>query len=123
MSGMLRLYRITAIPKHADKTASPFTLDVILDESEMLADDDRPIFGMQGEVEGLSPDRIPLVIDRRGAIDYGSAYDDKKLKDHRRYQSNIRTVKLSVGNEFTIIAPDGTVQTFAITDRALLLGE
>jgi hypothetical protein len=122
MIGMPRLYRITAIPKQAKNTTAPFTLDVILDQSDMLADDDRPIFGMQGDVEGLGPERIPLVIDRRGVVDYGSAYDGDS-DDFRRYQSDIRDVKFSVGQVFTITSPDGTAQTFEITERALLLGE
>jgi hypothetical protein len=116
---MPRLYRITAIPKVADKFASQFTLDVILDENDMLADDDRPIFGMQGDVEGPYPDRYPVVIDSRGAIDFGSAYKG----DDRKYPSNIRETKLSDGQQFTMQPNGYATQIYEITNRALLLGE
>lgn len=115
---MTRLYRITAVPKVADKFASSFTLDVILDQNDMLADEDRPIFGMQGDVEGAYPHRLPVVIDSRGVIDYGA-----ECKKDRKYQSNIRQTKVSDGQQFTITSPGGVAQTYEITNRKLLMGE
>jgi hypothetical protein len=118
---MLRLCRLTAEPRKSDKTATAFTFDVILDDYGMLADEDRPIFGMQGEVKGLKPHRIPFMIDSRGVIDYGEAYDDPCLKDSRRYQSNLREMQFIQGRVFTVTSPDGTAQTFEITDCKQLL--
>jgi hypothetical protein len=118
---MLRLCRVTAKPRKANNTATKFTFDVILDESGALADEDRPIFGMQGDVEGLKPHRIPFVIDSHGIIDYGGAYDDPCLKDFRRDQSNLREMQFIRGRVFTLTSPDGTPQTFEITDCNQLL--
>jgi hypothetical protein len=118
---MLRLCRVTAEPRKTNNTATTFTFDVILDDSGMLADEDRPIFGMQGEVQGLRPHRIPFVIDHHGIIDYGGAYDDPRLKDPRRCQSNLREMQFIEGRMFTMTSPDGTAQNFEITQCKQLL--
>jgi hypothetical protein len=111
------LYRLTATPQNAGPDATQFYFDVILDETDHLTNDDLPIFGVQGDLTGLQPARLPVFIDGRGKVDFGIAYSAAERFAH----TDLRDLRLRETEMVTITYQDGTVEAYKITKRTPLL--